>query len=307
MSASVKNKQEFFKILESRILISDGAMGTALQELGYTTCPDFLNLDSDDLKAISGIHLKYLQAGSEIIQTNSFGSNPIKLQSCGLAANLEQANINAVNAAKEAISNYRSQTGSSRELFIAGNLGPSGKLLEPYGDLKFEDAVDAFSKQARILIDSGADLILIETMIDLKEALVAVEAVRKVSNDIIIACTLSFAENGVTVMGNKADAFGKELIKAGCDIIGANCSVGSNAMIKIVEKIRDANPDARLIIQPNAGLPIIVDGKTKFNETPEIMAENFKEILKFKPSIIGGCCGSTPEHIKKIAELIAIN
>ena len=98
MSASVKNKQEFFKILESGILLSDGAMGTTLQELGYTSCPDFLNLNKDDLKAISGIHLKYLHTGSEIIQTNSFGSNPINLQSCGLATNLEQANINAVNS-----------------------------------------------------------------------------------------------------------------------------------------------------------------------------------------------------------------
>jgi len=304
MSASTKNKQEFLKLLESRILLSDGAMGTTLQELGYKSCPDFLNLDKDDLKVVSGIHLKYLHAGSEIIQTNTLGSNPIKLQSLGHAADLEQININAVNAAKEAISNFRSQTGSSREIFIAGNLAPLGKLLEPYGDLKFDDAVNAFSRQIRILIDSGVDLILIETMIDLKEALAAVEAVRKESDTITVACTLSFAENGVTVMGNKAEAFGKELINAGCDIIGANCSVGSNKMIEIAEKIRNANPDARLIIQPNAGLPVVVDGKTKFNETPEIMAENFKEILKFKPSIIGGCCGSTPEHIRKIAELI---
>ncbi len=245
MSASVKNKQEFLKILESRILVSDGAMGTTLQELGYKSCPDFLNLSNNGLKEISGIHLKYLLAGSEIIQTNSFGSNPIKLQLYGLAYNLEQANINVVNAAKEAINNYRSQTNSTKEIFIAGNIGPLGKMLEPYGDLKHEDAVEAFSKQARILIDNGVDLILIETMIDLREALAAVEAVRKVSDGITVACTLSFAENGVTVMGNKADAFGKELINAGCDIIGANCSVGSNAMIKITEKIRNANPDAR--------------------------------------------------------------
>jgi len=304
MSASLKNKQEFLKILESRILLSDGAMGTTLQELGYTSCLDLLNLNEDDLKAVSSIHLKYLHAGSDILQTNTFGSNPVKLQSCDLVTSLEQININAVNSAKEAISNYRSQTGSSREIFIAGNLSSLGKLLEPYGDLKFEDAVDAYSKQIHILIDSGVDLILIETIIDLKEALAAIEAARKISNSITVACTLSFMENGVTVMGNKADSFGKELLNAGCDIIGANCSVGSKTMIKIVEKIRNANPDARLIIQPNAGLPAIVDGKTKFDETPEIMAENFKEILKFKPSIIGGCCGSTPEHIRKIAELI---
>jgi len=304
MSANVKNKQEFLKILESRILLCDGAIGTTLQELGYKSCPDFLNMDDNDIKAVSGIHLKYLHAGSEIIQTNSFGSNPIKLKSCGLEANLEKININAVDAVKEAIGDYRSQTGSSREIFIAGNLGPLGKLLEPYGDLKIENAVDAFSKQLRILIDNGVDLILIETMIDLKEALTAVEAVRKISDAITVACTLSFAENGVTVMGNKAEDFGKELIGTGCDIIGANCSVGSKAMIKITEKIRNANPDARLIIQPNAGLPTVVDGKTTFNETPEIMAANFKEILNFKPSIIGGCCGSTPEHIRKIAELI---
>ncbi len=304
MSASVKNKQEFLKILESRILLSDGAMGTTLQELGYTSCPDLLNLDKDSLKAVGSTHLKYIHAGSEIIQTNTLSSNPIKLQILNLANSLEQINVNAVNIVKEAISSYRSQTGSNRKIFIAGNLSSLGKLLEPYGDLKYEDAVDAYSKQIRILIDNGVDLILIETIIDLKEALAAVEAARKVNNGITVACTLTFTENGVTVMGNKADSFGKELINAGCDIVGANCSVGSKTMIKIVEKIRNANPDAKLIIQPNAGLPKIVDGKTKFNETPEMMAENFKEILKFKPSIVGGCCGSTPEHIRKIAELI---
>lgn len=304
MSANLKNKESFLKILKSRVLLCDGPMGTLVQELGYTSPPDSLNLKKEDQKTISDIHQKYLLAGSDIIQTNSFGSNPIKLQSYDPGADMEQININAVNLAKEAINNYRTQSGSSREIYIAGNIGPTGKLLEPYGDLKFDEVVEGFSKQAVILIDNGVDLILIETMIDIKEAISAVEAVRKVNNKIAIACTLSFMENGVNVMGNKAETFGTELISAGCDIIGANCSVGSKAMINITEKIRNANPDALLIIQPNAGLPVFVDGKTKFNETPEIMAENFKEILKFKPSIIGGCCGSTPEHIKKIAELI---
>ena len=130
------------------------------------------------------------------------------------------------------------------------------------------------------------------------------EGAKKAAPETLIACTLSFKEDGITVMGNRADKFGKYLIDAGCDLIGANCSVGSDSMIKITEKIRNANPDALLLIQPNAGVPSFIDGMTVFNETPEMMAENFKEILNYNISIAGACCGSTPEHIRKIFAIV---
>ena len=149
-----------------------------------------------------------------------------------------------------------------RKVFIAGDIGPSGRLLEPYGDTKYRLLLDSFARQAETLSKNGVDLIIVETMIDLNEALAAVEGAKKAAPEILIACTLSFKEDGITVMGNRADNFGKYLIDAGCDLIGANCSVGSDSMIKITEKIRNANPDALLLIQPNAGVPSFIDGMT---------------------------------------------
>jgi len=304
MGGELKIKQELIKILQERILICDGAMGTTLQSLGYKGANDLLNLYPESLKDITDIHLKYLGAGSDIIQTNTFGSNSLKLEQSGRSSEIDIINKNAVEAAKNAVNIYKEKTEDTKKIFIAGDIGPSGKLLEPYGDTKYQTVVDSFSKQIECLAKYEVDLLIIETIIDINEALAALEAAKKINPDIFTACTLSFKENGVTVMGNKAEDFGKILLDAGADIIGANCSVGSDSMIKITEKIRNANPDAMLLIQPNAGLPSLIDGKTIFNETPDIMAENFKQILKYNPSIIGGCCGSTPEHIRKIAELI---
>jgi 5-methyltetrahydrofolate--homocysteine methyltransferase len=178
-----------------------------------------------------------------------------------------------------------------------------GKLLEPFGPLKYEEVLDAFSKQAEVLIEK-TDLIAIQTMMDLNEALAVVKAVRKISKDIPIACSLTFGENGVTLMGNKAEDVVKVLISAGSDIVGANCSVGSGAMLNVVKKMREADANARLIFQPNAGFPSLADGKTIYNETPEIMASNIAKFLPYKPSIVGGCCGSTPEHIKEIIKVV---
>lgn len=304
MGEELKIKQELIKILRERILICDGAMGTTLQALGYKGANDLLNLYPESLKDITDIHLKYLEAGSDIIQTNTFGSNALKLEQSGYSSEIEIINQNAIKAAKNAVNIYKEKTEDAKKIFIAGDIGPSGKILEPYGNTKYQTVVDSFSKQIEYLTKYGVDLLIIETIIDINEALAALVAVKKINSDIFTACTLSFKENGVTVMGNKAEDFGKILLDAGADIIGANCSVGSDSMIKITQKIRNANPDAMLLIQPNAGLPSVIDGKTTFNETPEIMAENFKQILKYNPSIIGGCCGSTPEHIRKIKELV---
>jgi 5-methyltetrahydrofolate--homocysteine methyltransferase len=304
MNSIIKSKETLLSILDKRILLCDGAMGTMLNNYGYTDTPDILNLESGALKDIASIHLSYLEAGSDIILTNTFGSNRIKLSRTGNENNTEVININALKAARDAIEIYREKNSSSKKIFIAGDVGPTGGLLEPIGDIKFKDAVDSYKIQIETLIENGVDLILIETIIDLNEALAAVRAVREINSEIIVACTLSFKENGVTVMGNKAEKFGSILLDENCDIIGANCSVGSDSMINITGKIRSSNPGARLLIQPNAGLPEMVNGKTEFNETPDIMAKNFKEILKYNPSIIGGCCGSTPAHIKKIADLL---
>ena len=298
------HKNNFLNILDEKILICDGAMGTMLQKMGCSTCPDYLNIANDDKKKVLNVHLGYLEAGSDIIQTNTFGSNPSKLETCGLLSDIEKINKNAVSITKEAINIYKEKTGSKRQLFIAGDIGPTGKLIEPAGNLKHREAVDLYSRQIDILVNSLVDFILIETIMDLSEAIAAIEATKKISNEIVVACTMTFGENGVTIMGNKAEDAAQNLLDAGCDIIGANCSLGSDLMLKVVRRMRTAAPDAKLIFQPNAGLPVLKDGKTTYNETPEVMAYNIKKYLPYKPSILGACCGSTPAHIKKIVKLI---
>jgi 5-methyltetrahydrofolate--homocysteine methyltransferase len=304
MGLNLKKNQEFLEILDKKTLICDGAMGTSLNSLGYKGPSDLFMLKSEANDIITDIHLQFIKAGSDIIQTNTFGANILKLKHSGFSSDIELINKKAVKSAENAISLYRECSSDTRPLYIAGGLGPSGELLKPYGNVDYQEAVNSFSKQAEILIKNKVDFILIETIMDLNEALAAVEAVKKINPNTVIACTLTFMENGVTIMGNRAEDFGKVLIDAGCGIIGANCSVGSDSMIGITQKIRNANPEARLIIQPNAGLPKVINEKTVFSETPEAMAENFKKILEYRPSIAGACCGSTPQHIKKISGIV---
>ena len=298
------NKKEFLDILDKKILVSDGSMGATLMTSGFSALPDSLNLDSSHIKKVIDIHLGYLKAGSDIIITNTLNSTPTKLEFYGLQNKTKEINENAVSAVNEAIDIYRTASGDSKPIFIAGDIGPLGKLLDPFGPLKYEEALDSFSEQADTLIGK-VDLIAIETIMDLNEALIAIKAIRKISKDIPIACCLTFGENGVTLMGNKAEDVVNVLIDAGSNIVGANCSVGSGAMLNVVKKMREANANARLIFQPNAGMPSLVDGKTIFDETPEIMASNISKYLSYKPSILGACCGSTPEHIKEIAKIVS--
>ncbi|MBL7124150.1 MAG: homocysteine S-methyltransferase family protein, partial [Actinobacteria bacterium] len=190
-----KNKQDFLNAVENKILICDGAMGTSLQNLGFTENPDSLNLNEEDIKNVINVHLSFLRAGSDIIQTNTFGSNPAKLKSYGLISDIEKINTNAVAAAREAINTFRKESSDSKDLFIAGDIGPLGKLVEPSGEIKYSEAIDLFSQQIDVLIKNNVDFILIETIMDLHEALAAVEAVKKIDDDIPIACTLAFNKN----------------------------------------------------------------------------------------------------------------
>jgi 5-methyltetrahydrofolate--homocysteine methyltransferase len=300
-------KNNFLNILGNTILIGDGAMGTVLQGLGIFTSPDlFISKDANAVEILSDIHLSYLKSGSDIIQASTFGANPVKLEAEGLLPEIKNINEKAVYSARIAVDKFENLNKNSgaiqRQVFIAGNLGPTGKLLEPFGDLSYKAAVEAFQKQADILVSTKMiDVIIIETMMDLNEALAAVEAVKNTGHDLPVLCTLTFNENGVTLMGNKAGYSIKTLLDAGCAAAGANCSVGSDKMLDTVRTIREYNPGARLIFQPNAGMPVLSGGQTIYSETPEIMAGNIKNYLEYKPSIIGACCGSTPEHIRKIA------
>lgn len=302
--SNFENHKGFLDTLDKQTLIGDGAMGTELQARDVSGCPDAANINKNDRDKVIHVHLDYLEAGSDIIQTNTFGANPVKLGSYGLDSKTEDINKYAVWAARKAVETYEKEFSLRNRHFIAGNIGPTGKLMKPSGDLECNEAIDLFFRQISVLIENEVDLLLIETMMDINESLAAVEAARRISESIPIACTLSFGSNGITLMGNKAEESAGILLDAGCHIVGANCSIGSDSMLDIVKKIRAARPDARLIFQPNAGLPVLKNGKTEYNETPDTMAANFKKYMTYKPSILGACCGSTPEHIRKLAAII---
>ncbi len=299
----ISKKPDLLSLLESQVLLCDGAMGTTLISMGLSTSPDSPNLFKDGVQILSDIHLKYFEAGSDIVETNTFSANPAKLKSFGLESEVEKINSSAVDAAKDAIKRFK-ESGCKRPLYIAGSVGPLGQLIAPYGKVSAKEADDSFGQQIQALVESGVDLIMIETMIDLREAIAAVKAAREISEKIPVACSMTFTKNGVSVMGNKAGPSIREIFDAGADIAGANCSVGSDSMLNIIEKIREANPEGCLFFQPNAGLPKFEDGKTFYTETPEIMAKNIRKYMEYKPCIVGACCGSTHEHIRAIAAVI---
>ncbi len=294
--------EPLLKAIKKRILLGDGAMGTMLQNMGILACPDSLNINEKLIEKVKSVHLGYLKAGSDIIQTNTFGANPVKLKACKLEDNIEEINKNAVHAVRESIGIFKKE-GNSKEIFIAGDVGPLGQLLEPAGNIKYSQAVKFFTAQVKTLIENGIDVILIETIMDINEAIAAIESVKNIDNKIPIVCTLTFGENAVTMMGAKAKDAVKILQDKGADIVGANCSLGSELMIKVVREMRESDPKAKLMFQPNAGMPVLENGKTVYKESADVMFENIRKYLKYRPSIIGACCGSTPEHIKKLSSL----
>ena len=294
----------FYDALDKRLLFGDGAMGTMLQKMGITQSPDILNTDEQKIEKVVEVHLGYLKAGSDMVQTNTFGSNPIKLESSGKGHALQAVNRNAVSAVKKAIKLYREATNSKRRIFIAGSVGPLGKLLKPSGMVTYRQAVEAFGSQIKILAGAGIDALIIETMMDINEAYAAIQAAKQ-ATDLPIICTLTFGSNGVTLMGNKAEEAVTLLQDKGADVVGANCSLGSEGMLDIARKMREADQDAKLIFQPNAGLPVVKDGETSYDESPQVIAENISQYLAYQPSIIGTCCGSTPMHIKHIIDTVS--
>ncbi|MHB1347679.1 MAG: homocysteine S-methyltransferase family protein, partial [Candidatus Humimicrobiaceae bacterium] len=264
-------------------------MGTVLQGLGIFTSPElFISSNENSFKILPDVHLRYLESGSNIIQASTFGANPIKLKTAGLLPEIKNINDKAVYCAKLAADKFKSLSrntkSNERPVFIAGNLGPTGKLLEPFGDLGYKACVEAFYMQADILVSTKMiDIIIIETIMDINEALAAVEAIKNTGQDIAIICTLTFNENGVTLMGNTARDSVRPLLDAGCAVVGANCSIGSDKMLQTVKEMREADPSAKLIFQPNAGLPKLSGGITSYSETPEIMTANISKYLKYRP------------------------
>ncbi len=287
----------FEKLEQEKVLVSDGAIGSLLFEKGLNPgdCPERFNLERPEI--LAEIAQAYVQAGADIIQTNTFGASPLKLSDYNLDDKTEEINQKAVEIVK--------QTVDSKAL-VSGSVGPTGKMLLPYGDIEPAVMKDNYKRQIGILIESGVDLLCIETMTDLNEIVIAIQSARELSQDIPIITTMTFdviPQGCVTIMGNRVPEVCDKLEEAGANVIGSNCGNGTKNMITIAKEFI-ANNQLPVIIQSNAGIPTIIDDKVVYQETPEEFADFTKILLELGVSIIGGCCGTTPAHIRAIRQTV---
>lgn len=287
------------RIKNHDVLIADGAMGSLLmaraKDLIKGKCPEYINLSRPDI--LEEIATLYLNAGAEIIQTNTFGGSPLKLADYHLDDQMATINRAAIMAVKKVVGDTA---------YVSASCGPSGKMLKPYGTISPEVMFDNFAKQMKVIIESGADIICIETMTDITEATIAVKAARAISTEIPIMATMTYnatPRGFFTMMGVTIEKAAKELEAAGANIIGSNCGNGIDNMILIAQEYQKWS-SLPLIIQSNAGLPELKDDIAIYPETPEYMAAKSKVLKELGVAIIGGCCGTTPEHIRAIAAAI---
>ncbi len=274
----------------SRPIVADGGMGTMLHAHGveFDTCFDALNLTAP--AQVGEIHRAYIDAGARIILTNTFGANRYKLADHGLADQVTEINQAGVTLAKRVV------LGSFHEVWVAGDVGPLGVRLVPFGRVQKEQAQRVFVEQIRALAEAGADLIVIETMADLQETLAAVRAAHEVC-DLPVTASMTFTRDDRTLLGDAPDRVARTLHAADVDIVGVNCSGGPAQLLRILRKMREAVPDGRFWVKPNAGWPEQVGGRIMYPATPEYFAEYAWAFHEAGADVIGGCCGTTPEHI----------
>jgi methionine synthase / methylenetetrahydrofolate reductase (NADH) len=280
-------------LADDRPHIFDGAMGTMLYAHGVfiNRCYDELNLKDPDL--IRDVHRRYLKAGAELLETNSFGANRVKLSEYGLEAQVVEINAQAARLAKEA---------AGGRALIAGAIGPLGIRIEPYGPTSLDDARSIFREQAEGLLEGGADFILLETFADLAEIQQALLAVRELSK-VPVICQMTVTEDGNTAFGTSPEIFTARLDQWGADAIGLNCSVGPAGLLAAIEKMAPI-AQRRLSAQPNAGLPREISGRKMYMASPDYMGRFAKRLIQAGAKFVGGCCGTTPEHIKAMADAV---
>jgi methionine synthase / methylenetetrahydrofolate reductase (NADH) len=286
--------QPFRELLESdRIHVVDGAMGTMLYAKGVyiNRCYDELNLSSPDL--VREIHTEYIRAGADIIETNTFGATAHKLQQYGLEANLHEINALAARIAREA---------AADRAYVAGAIGPLGLRIEPYGPTSFEEAKEMFKTQATGLLEGGVDLFCLETFSDVSEIRQAIAAIRELC-DLPIVAQMTIMTDGNTLFGTTPELFTERLDSWGADVIGLNCGVGPAIILNALDKMR-AVTKKKLSAQPNAGLPRDVQGRQFYMCSPEYMSKFAKRFIQSGAKFIGGCCGTTPAHIKLISDSV---
>lgn len=274
------------------IHIFDGAMGTMLQAGGLKpgACPELMNIEHPDV--VKSIHEAYIKAGSTIIETNTFGASTIKLEHYGLADRMTELNTAAVKIAKSA---------AGERAKVAGSMGPTGRFIQPLGDLDFEAAYQVFYEQSQALAAAGVDYFIIETCIDIQEMRAALLAAKEAAPKIPVICQLSYSEDGRTVTGTDPQSAAVILAAMGADIIGVNCSLGPEQLVPIVKTLAE-NCQVPISVQPNAGMPYLDNGETKFPMGAIEFGTWGRKLVEAGASFLGGCCGTTPEHIKELAK-----
>jgi methionine synthase I (cobalamin-dependent)/5,10-methylenetetrahydrofolate reductase len=281
---------DFLTLLSSPTpLLADGAMGTFLHAHGVEPhCFDELNLT--DPARVADVHRQYIDAGAQIILTNTFGANRYKLSKNGLETRLAEINRAAVELARRAVS------ASFKDVLVAGDVGPLGVRIAPYGRVQLHEARAAFAEQVKVLVDSGVDLIIIETMTDVYETVEAIQAAKSAGTVPVVA-TMTFTRDDRTLLGDDPAKVARALHEAGADVIGVNCSGGPAQLIRILREMRQAVPDGKFWVKPNAGWPEHVGGRVMYAAAPEYFRDYVLEFWKAGANVIGGCCGTTPEHI----------
>jgi homocysteine S-methyltransferase len=283
-------REPFLERLEKRALVCDGAMGTMLYSKGvsYSHCFDELNLTMPHL--VKEVHLGYAKAGAEVLETNTFGANRTRLAKYDLGDKVKEINLAGARLAREI---------AGEDLYVAGAVGPLSIPLEPLGPTSLEEARAVFREQIAALVEGGVDLIVIETMVDVNEAHQALAAARDAFPELPVVVQMTVREDGSTPTGAQPEEFTRQLDTWGADVIGLNCSVGPAGILETLERMAKVTT-RKLAAQPNAGMPRTVDGRTLYLCSPEYMASYAQRFIENGARLVGGCCGTTPEHIKAI-------
>jgi len=280
-----------FEILSQKTLLADGAMGTMLHArgVGFANCFDELNLTNP--AAVADIHREYIEAGAQLIITNTFGANRFKLGKHGLQDHLVQINRAGVELARRAVA-----ASFKENVLVAGDVGPLGVRIAPYGRVKPEEARTAFAEQIKALADAGIDLVVIETMSDLYEIQEAIKAVKETC-DLPIIASVTFTRDDRTLLGEDPAKVACKLQEEGADVIGVNCSGGPSQLLRILKQMKQAVPDGRFWVKPNAGWPEQVGGRIMYPADADYFGKYAISFREAGANIVGGCCGTTPQHI----------
>jgi len=293
--------ERFHEVLaEGGTVLADGAMGTMLfaNGLQFGDPPEVWNLTQPEV--IRRIHRGYLDAGSRIVMTNTFGGNRLRLGLHNLDRRVAELNRTAAVLLRSEVD------ARDGDALVAGDIGPTGAIMAPTGTLEYEEAVDVFAEQAGALVAGGVDLIWIETMSDLIEVKAAIEGVRRVAPGIALITTMTFDTRGSTMMGVSPEQAVVALSAWGADAVGGNCGIGPDELVGVMRRMRPAASDVVIVAKSNAGMPELIDMRAVYRADPEYMASEALAMRDAGATIVGGCCGTTPDHLRAMAGLLGV-